>query len=817
MIHCFNLHFLVRFIFANPKSLLWMNVQVIVLSFVMGLSQVVQAKTLAAVPSNDSNQASSSRDMSDSSSWSQLSFADTKLGVINQLRSINEQARQVRLKLNSDIPLRNEELTEELQKASLGRELAQSLEVSFRLSRLLNRPNVGDSAAYTQLLEALGLSMIDIGLERLGYERLLQYLKNGQSTPREYESMLFAYLDTAQKQMLTQDKVTQTGLYSFEILQKLWRKYQSLCKRFKRLPNPAARYMIAKHFYFLRHFQEAQAEIKMVSKARGYRLRALYILGVIYLEQGDWENAKSHFLSLEGFLNLNPSASKRSSQKSTLDPSQKDSEKEQDLVKLIHTRPRLKVTQIRATNKLLTKQQAQPKAQAQSSNELSPDLMALLDEVSQEKNFFTQRTSQSLGKAPRLEQKELLKELALILQMTLARLTLLQGKYTEAWQRYRQIPVGSVLYVESLLEAAYSMRMRQDYVHAAHLLQQAIDEYPSSEAAVELKLTRAKMLVKSGQYETGKQLYQDLEQELKKQLIVVKNAQKSSLLFPPEVQAWLPTELAQRTQRFASMLREQRLWLDQAKDDLSQLSKAYQTNNYPALNLADQKIKGLQKILAQRLKNLPKLIKRWAQTDMINSKSKRSQFKQVNRGLVHNQNHPLNQIDSSTIEASATQLQKRLMATLQEITVKRQFYHKNLARLVKNEQRAFNRAQSHYQALEKQLSTLSQQAQQYAYQKLEKDLAQLTLGPSLSDFWEKERASERLEKAQTQKFYSLGMLSRLQAQESNAPQLQLLNLLDPVIKSFIIDPLPDTEKVSNKQNQVKRKRFRRLRRRRKSP
>ena len=77
---------------------------------------------------------------SDSSKWDELSFADTKLGVINQLRSINSQARQIRLKLDQTLPLREEELTEELQKASLGRELAQSLEVSFRLSKILNRP-----------------------------------------------------------------------------------------------------------------------------------------------------------------------------------------------------------------------------------------------------------------------------------------------------------------------------------------------------------------------------------------------------------------------------------------------------------------------------------------------------------------------------------------------------------------------------------------------------------------------------------------------------------------------------------------------------
>ena len=38
------------------------------------------------------------------------------------------------------------------------------------------------------------------------------------------------------------------------------------------------------------------------------------------------------------------------------------------------------------------------------------------------------------------------------------------------------------------------------------------------------------------------------------------------------------------------------------------------------------------------------------------------------------------------------------------------------------------------------------------------------------------------------------MLSRLNAQEIDAPKLKLLNLLDPVMQSFIVDPLPDTKK-----------------------
>ena len=452
--------------------------------------------------------------------------------------------------------------------------------------------------------------MIDVGLERLGYQRLLQYLKGGQSTPREYESMLYAYLDTAQKQTLTQAHPQQDDIYSFKVLRTLWTKYLALCNQFKRPPAHAARYMIAKHFYFLKQYRKAQTELQQLARIKDYRLRATYIQGVIYLEQGDWEKAKSHFVSLEGFL------------KTLIEPISKAKVKESDSkkdfneqvqTKLIYSRPGLKVTQIVESGKSLSVQALPQKTSninSEASNELSPDLLALLREVSQEKNFLTQMDT-SLGRAPLPEKKEMLKDLSIILQMTIARLTLLQGNYNEAWQRYRRVPVGSKLYVESILEAAYSMRMRGDYSRAAQLLQQAIDEYPSSEAAVELQLNRARMLVKSGQYELGKQLYKDIERELKKQLIVVKDATKSSLLFPPEVQAWLPTDLAKRSRLFSASLREQKLWLDQAKSDLEALTNAYQTAEYPALKLGTLKIDKLQRVLSQRLNQLPGLISRW--------------------------------------------------------------------------------------------------------------------------------------------------------------------------------------------------------------
>ena len=738
---------------------------------------------------------------SDSSKWAELSFADTKLGVINQLRSINSQARQIRLNLDQTLPLREEELTEELQRASLGRELAQSLEVSFRLSKLLNRPNITKAAAYTQLLETLGLSMIDVGLERLGYQRLLQYLQGGQSTPREYESMLYAYLDTAQKQTLAQAYRQQDDIYSFKVLWTLWTKYLALCNQFKRLPAHAARYMIAKHFYFLKHFRKAQAELQQLARIKDYRLRATYIQGVIYLEQGDWEKAKSHFISLEGFLKTIIEPVSKAKAKV---PNSKNNFNEQVQAKLIHSRPGLKVTQVIEASKSISAQaspQSPPNVSSEASNRLSPDLLALLKEVSQEKNFLTQMDT-SLGRPPLPEEKEMLKDFTIILQMTIARLTLLQGDYNEAWQRYRRVPVGSKLYIESILEAAYSMRMRSDYNRAAQLLQQAIDEYPSSEAAVELQLNRARMLVKSGQYELGKQLYKDIERELKKQLIIVKSAAKSSLLFPPEVQAWLPTDLAKRSRLFSASLREQKLWLDQVKSDLEDLTNAYQTTEYPALKLGTLKIDKLQRVLSQRLDQLPSLISRWEDSKKrSNARSKsdpQPRLKQVNRGLVYNKNHFLNQSDSEQIKVSAYQLQKRLLLTQKEIKSKRQFYNKNLARLVKNEHRAFNRALAKYQMLKTELSKLSKQAQQYAAQKLENYLAQLTLGPSLSDFWEKERASERLESSQSKKFFTLGMLSRLSAQETDAPKLKLLNLLDPVVQSFIVDPLPDTKKNISK-------------------
>ena len=106
-----------------------------------------------------------------------LSSADTQIGVIDQLRSINGQLRALRLKINMRVPYTEDELIRLLQEAKLGRQLGQSLEASFTISKVLNHHKISKLTAYPQLLETLSKSLIDIGLPQAGYQRLKEYLK----------------------------------------------------------------------------------------------------------------------------------------------------------------------------------------------------------------------------------------------------------------------------------------------------------------------------------------------------------------------------------------------------------------------------------------------------------------------------------------------------------------------------------------------------------------------------------------------------------------------------------------------------------------
>lgn len=718
-----------------------------------------------------------------------LSATDTKLGVVNQLRNISERLRHLRLTLLSNVPYRNDELIRLLQNASGARQSGQSLELSFLISKILNRPKISKLIIYPQLLETLGKSLIDIGLAQAGYERVKEYLMVNKSTPLQYESMFFAYLDTAQR--LSKNE---TFIYQLDEVKKYWERYRTICRNFNRTPSTSARYMFAKHLYLLKGYDEASTQLKLVTRSKGFTLRALYILGVISIERGSFEEAKGHFRVLEKLF-------------------QKEKKTYQSTnIEVISSTGKLKVSVLTEVSSKKSEQRP-PKEERADYQGLSPDLRALYEDFIQEESV--DKLSNSLGKGPPLEANQVLETMASLMHMTLARLALLEGNYVEAWQRYREVPKGLEirpnLYLESQLEYAYTLRMKEEYAWSARILEQLIEEYPSGRVKLGLKLQRAEMLIKNDQQNRGtdpsiKDLYATLERELKTVLVQLKSASDSTVLFPPEVGAWLPPQLYNQGKKFATLLREQELWLNQAERDLLALKEVAKQGRYPALVEATNTIDAFKDQLNRRLKQLPQLIQRWGKqkSPLLNNQRR---FKEVQRGVQYSQYNELKRFSINDIQNSAQQLLARLKGARKELANQIKFYQKHLNRLIKAEQKMLNSAKKRFTRLKNKIVMLSKQAQSIALTQVENDLSQLILEPILSDYWYKERVSELLDAKVTLRRIELGYIRDLDSQEESAPKLGPLNLLDPVIESFIVNPLPDPEKELSKRSS--RRRFKR--------
>ena len=94
------------------------------------------------------------------------SFVDRKVGVINQLRWLSASLRELRLKLNPELSLHEDELTRILQESRLAQLTGQDLGVSTRGLRTLRRRAIDTMIGYPQLLITLGTSLFELSLRR---------------------------------------------------------------------------------------------------------------------------------------------------------------------------------------------------------------------------------------------------------------------------------------------------------------------------------------------------------------------------------------------------------------------------------------------------------------------------------------------------------------------------------------------------------------------------------------------------------------------------------------------------------------------------
>lgn len=723
----------------------------------------------------------SSYSLADEGASTSLSFAERKVGVINQLRWMNQRLRALRLKLDPSLPLKEEELTQLLQSAQLGMMTGQTFEVALASSRALERQNVDSLKAYLQLLNTLGNALGGLGLSHEGSQRLYQALMLGETTPNQHERLLITLFERARGQLKSKQ------------IDQLWRRYVQQCAQAKRPPSDVAQYVYAKALYFSGDLKRASEVFLRAVNADGYQLRALYFLAVIDLERQDIQAAREKLKRFEAqIITLRSPRAQRSSS------AQKPKEDTPD-PKIIHTRDNLRVTLIESSpepSSRLAKKEASPSS-------LSPELTALLEDFNREELVLLgSAAKRSLRGAPPLRERgAVLDQLSAVINLALARLALLADDHLEAWTRYRQIPVGSPeqFYREGLLEAAYSLKVRGEYLRCAELLNVLIASYQRSEATVSLSLWQAEMLTKAGQTLRATQIYTSLEQMLNKQEIILEGGGGSEVPFSPEVLAWLPEDVAERGRRFSSEVLELQLWLKRGRADLDALTAASRAKKYPLIELSEIQLDRLETQLQLLERRLPKLKQLWRRTSSETPSDKEATLTEVNRGFQQNNERETNRFTADQIAQSIQKLKQRLKAARGEADRRAQTLKKTLQAQLQQEARSLNQHEAKLNQLKEALSSASKLAQRYALQRVKDLKAQLTLGPILKDYWLKEASTATLESSLADRLIELRPLKDLQTQEVSAPTPNSsLDLLPPQHESFIVTPLPDPDRAQRR-------------------
>ena len=243
-------------------------------------------------------------------------------------------------------------------------------------------------------------------------------------------------------------------------------------------------------------------------------------------------------------------------------------------------------------------------------------------------------------------------------------------------------------------------------------------------------------------------------------------------------------------------LRELEIWLAQAQRHLQSLKSASRNQSYPALDLGAQQLKQTIEQLKRLSTRLPQLIERWRSSTQssLETSSGQSVDVEINRGVEINQ-RSMSQFDGESIVMSVTQLKRRALAMEQEISKKRTLYQNQLKKILGREERVVNNAEIKLKRLKRLIEERSRDARLIALKRVQGFQAQLELGPILQDFWIKEAATDLLDQARMMSLERKRPLQRLSDQETEAPPtLSTLDILSPVIKQYIINPLPDSEK-----------------------
>jgi hypothetical protein len=639
-------------------------------------------------------------------------------------------------------PLTSREANEALQRARLGLMGGEQTEVVLALRQLLTREGLKGDPSYPLLLVTLARAERHQGLTKSAEAHLKRALKASESSPSRYEEALLAHLE-------------QGSSHNLNLLMTFWQRYNELCERARRPRAERARYHYAKALFELNSLEASEALMSALASQGAYMMRARYFLAVIALKRGQTEEAIKRLEALDALLSkARASAAQRALRA--------QGEQRREVIKRVGSLTISKLTpkDDEQENSAQSSQRGNQDGELRALQDLSPELREVLaraeEELAADKALTRWGAPQAAqgGETPLKERPSVLDEVSAALSLSRARLALIQGDEYQAWQRYREVPVGSAWHQEALLEGVYLLRRRSEPLRAIRLLEQLLSAQEGDVSSFQLKMWRAELLVKADFEEEAGERYKRLSEAISRERRAVETAQDSELPFPPEVLSWVGDDEARLARGIGREVGLMRLYIRQAQAEWNQLYLSTKGGRYEAVERSKRFIKRQEGALSALKSRLPSLKAPWARWS--------AQRATPLFGLS------TQEVSATRVSESVTRLQGRL-SLLNQLTLAREAQLKRLLPTwLKNLRDEVAGLSLKLEALKQASARLDRLLKAEALKRVSAAEAQLKLGPTEVYFWRKERASERLNFGRMSRLSELNTLRALAVEGRDA-------------------------------------------------
>ena len=679
----------------------------------------------------------------------EAAYLERPEGVINQLRWLNKRQRALALRLDPLLALTPREAAEAVQRAQLALLGGEGLEVIFDLRAQLGRAGAMEGTSAPQLLSALAEAEWEAGLERSAREHLSRALTSAESAPSAYERAL----------------ITFGRLFSGTPaqLKGFWGTYAALCERVGRPPSDAARYAYGKALYRGGDLAGAEGVMSALRGSQTFALRASFFMGVIALARDDAKVAAERLGALQVTISEARAlaARRRPAVERAAAPPLRPQEAPEGW-EVLKSSPRLTVSRVRPPEEgegAAAGLRREGDEESAALRGLSPELREVLARAERELALdagVSAARSDAPHKTPPREDAPVLEQVSAALSAALARLAVVEGRYEEAWQRYRAVPLGTAWGREAALESIYTLRARGLHLQSDRLIDQLLKGHTDDVASFQLSLWKAEALIKGGRPKEGRAVYAAITAALKRSAYVVERAGESKLLFPPEVLAWLSDGEARAARAMSRRIYESEVQLKQAQRDWNALLRAHKGKRYGAVQIARAFVRRQTpalRALELKLGRLAPLWRSWAGALAPTA---------LTLGLKPEQ------LTAERVTESARALAGRLGALDALASARQSSLERGLEEELPALRAELEGLMARHKLLTGELERLSGLLKAAALERVRGHIAQMQLGATEEVYWLKELSTERAAAALVGRRDELATLSRLWTQEEDA-------------------------------------------------